>query len=155
MCFTDIVQVVTQIVTTITAVVTAYLAYKTYFKAPEQENESEPESASDESAAVGITEALMFKTSKQKTWLSVTDQGLACRIDDTRAGKGGPQWILSRTELKTIIDTETFSVNPGYKVNTGTFSIGPKKNWLYTKSLYPQPEYLLGVIKQLLNNAIS
>ena len=87
MGFTDIVQVVTQIVTTITAVVTAYLAYKTYFKAPEQENESEPESASDESAAVGITEALMFKTSKQKTWLSVTDQGLACRIDDTRAGK--------------------------------------------------------------------
>jgi hypothetical protein len=149
------VQVSTQLITALTAVVTAYFAYQTYFKAPEQEPESEPELASDENAADSVTEILVFKTSKQKTWLSVSPQGLKCRIDDDRAGKGGHQWTLSRTIVKEILLSNSYHVNSGYKVNSGTFTLGPRKNWLYTKSLFPEAEYLHGVLRQLLENSSS
>ena len=92
MNFVTWVQVITQIVTALTAVVMAYLAYNTYLRAPEQEAEPEPDTASDGSADEELSEVLVFKTSKQKTWLSVTEPGLACRIDDSREGRGGPQW---------------------------------------------------------------
>lgn len=145
---------ITQIVTAVTAVVMAVLAYRTYLRAPEQE-EAEPENASDNEAEDSLREILVFRTSKQKTWLAVTDQGLSCRIDDTRPGKGGPQWVLSKTEAKAILDSEAYHVNPGYKARTGTFTIGSRRNWLYTKSLFPEPDYLETVVKKLLENASS
>ncbi len=145
---------ITQIVTAVTAVVMAVLAYRTYLRAPEQE-EAEPENASDNEAEDSLREILVFRTSKQKTWLAVTDQGLSCRIDDARPGKGGPQWVLSKTEAKAILDSEAYHVNPGYKARTGTFTIGPRRNWLYTKSLFPEPDYLETVVKKLLENASS
>ncbi|KAF7766379.1 hypothetical protein PUND_a2196 [Pseudoalteromonas undina] len=46
-------------------------------------------------------------------------------------------------------------MNPGYKARTGTFTIGPRRNWLYTKSLFPEPDYLETVVKKLLENASS
>ena len=125
-------QVITQIVTAVTAVVMAVLAYRTYLRAPEQE-ETEPESASDNQAEDSLTETLLFRTSKQKTWLAVTEQGLSCRIDDTRPGKGGLQWILSKAEAKAILESGAYYVNPGYKVRTGTFTLGPRRNWFIRK----------------------
>ncbi|SDB53687.1 hypothetical protein SAMN02927930_02110 [Pseudidiomarina indica] len=147
-------QVITQIITAVTAVVMAVLAYRTYLIAPEQE-EAEPENASDNQAEGSLREILVFRTSKQKTWLAVKEQGLSCRIDDTRAGKGGPQWVLSKTEAKAILESGAYHVNPGYKVRTGTFTIGPRRNWLYTKSLFPEPDYLETILKKLLENASS
>lgn len=155
MTFVEWVQVITQIGMAITAVAMAFLAYQTYLKAPEQEAEPEPEPASDEAAEEELYEVLVFKTSKQKTWLRVTEQGLACRIDDTREGKGGPQWVLPKEEARAILDSRAFHVNPGYKIKTGTFTLGPRRNWLYTKSLFPEPDYLESVIKKLLENASS
>jgi len=155
MNFVDWVQVITQSVTAITAVIMAILAYRTYLAAPEQEAESEPENAFDDTTSEHLNEVLVFKTSKQKTYLKVTKQGLACRIEDERDGKGGPQWLLSKQEVKAILDSIAFSVNPGYKVNTGKFTIGPRRNWLYTKSLFPEPDYLKSVIQRLLENASS
>lgn len=145
---------ITQIVTAVTAVVMAVLAYRTYLRPPEQE-EVEPENASDNQAEDSLREILLFRTSKQKTWLAVTEQGLCCRVDDTRPGKGGPQWVLSKAEAKAILDSGAYHVNPGYKVRTGTFTIGPRRNWLYTKSLFPEPDYLETVLKKLLENASS
>lgn len=153
MSIVEWVQVITQLVTAITAVVMAYLAYQTYLKAPEQETESEPQDASDESADEKLNEILVFKTSKQKTWLKITEQGLSCRIDDKRDGKGGAQWTLSKEQVKAILESKAYHVNPGYKVRTGTFTIGPRKNWLYTKSLFPEPDFLESVLKKLLENA--
>lgn len=147
------VQVITQIITAGTAVVMAYFAYQTYLKAPEQEAESEPEFANDEGAQDKLDAVLVFKTSKQKTWLTVSPQGLECRIDDTRDGRGGHQWTLSKTKAQEILLSNSYKVNAGYKVSTGTFTLGPRRNWLYTKSLFPEAEYLHGVLKQLLENA--
>jgi hypothetical protein len=123
----EFVQVSTQIITALTAVVMAYFAYQTYLKAPEQESESEPECASDEDAPDSDIEILVFKTSKQKTWLSLSPQGLECRIDDVRTGKGGHQWTLSRTAVEEILLSKSYHVNSGYKVNSGTFTLGPKE----------------------------
>lgn len=145
---------ITQIVTAATTVVMAILAYRTYLRAPEQE-ETEPENASVNQAEDSLREILLFRTSKQKTWLAVTEQGLSCRIDDTRQGKGGPQWVLSKVEAKAILESGAYHVNPGYKVRIGTFTIGPRRNWLYTKALFPEPDYLVTVLKKLLENASS
>jgi hypothetical protein len=155
MDFKDCVQVITQIVTALTAVVMAVLAYFAYLQPAEQSQESEPDEASDDSASEELNEILVFKTSKQETWLSVLPQGLHCRIKDDRPNKGGPQWTLSRTQAKEILNSGTFHINPGYKVKTGTFTLGPRRNWLYTKSLFPEPEYLHGILKQLLVNSSS
>lgn len=146
------VNVITQTITAATAVVMAYFAYQTYLKSPEQETEDEPENADDKEASEHLNEILVFKTSKQKTWLSVSPQGLECRIDDSRDGKGGHQWTISKTKAKEILDSQSYHVNAGYKVNTGTFTLGHRKNWLYTKSLFPEAEYLHGVLRQLLEN---
>ena len=154
MSFSEWTQVVTQIVTALTAVVMAILAYRTYLRTPEQE-EAEPENASDSKADSSLREVLVFRTSKQKTWLAVTQQGLSCRIDDTRPGKGGAQWVLPRTEAKAILESGAYHINPGYKVRTGTFTVGSRQNWLYTKALFPEPDYLEAVLKKLLENASS
>lgn len=151
----SIISIVTQIITAGTAVVMAYLGWRTYLKSPEQEPEKEPGTPNDETADEQIKEILVFKTSKQKTWLTVTGQGLECRIDDTREGKGGPQWVLTKELAQSILNSESFHVNPGYKVNTGTFTLGPRRNWLYTKSLFPDPDYLKGILKKLLERAAS
>lgn len=147
------VDVTTKVVTAVTAVVMAYLAYRTYLKAPQQSDEPEPQSATANDAGDKLTEALVFKTSKQQTWLTVTEEGLSCRIDDVREGRGGPQWRLSKAEARAILSSEAYRVNAGYKVRTGTFSIGSRRSWLYTKALYPEPEYLRSVLKQLLQAA--
>jgi hypothetical protein len=155
MDFADTVQVITQIVTAVTAVVMAFFAYRTYLSAPDQESETDPESATDVEAAEELTEILVFKTANQKTFLALTNQGIECRIEDVRAGKGGPQWIISRANAAAILESRAYQVNPGYKVKTGMFSIGSRKNWLYTKSLFPDPDYLQSVLKKLLENACS
>ena len=155
MGFVEWIQVITQIVIAGTALVMAYLGYQTYLKAPEQVSEPEPDAGLDEAADEKLTEILVFKTSKQQTWLSVTGQGLACRIDDTREGRGGPQWVLSGAETKAILESGAFRVNPGYKVRTGIFTLGARKNWLYSKALFPEPDYLQSVLKSLLENVSS
>ncbi|KZN14936.1 hypothetical protein [Marinomonas sp. TW1] len=155
MTFTDWVQVITQIITAVTAVVMAVLGYKTYLQPPEQPSENEPDEAVNDEADEKLKSILVFKTSKQETWLSVSEQGLSCRIEDSREGKGGPQWTLTKTQTAEILNTNTYHVNPGYKAKTGTFTIGPRRNWLYSKALFPEPDYLHGVLKQLLSNSSS
>lgn len=89
MDFADTVQVITQIVTAVTAVVMAFFAYRTYLSAPDQESETDPESATDVAAAEELTEILVFKTANQKTFLALTNQGIECRIEDVRPAKEG------------------------------------------------------------------
>ena len=138
-----------------TAVVMAVLGYKTYLQPAEQSTEKEADEAVDDAAETDLKEILVFKTSKQQTWLSVTERGLHCRIDDTRENRGGSQWVLTKLQAAEILKSNTYHVNSGYKVKTGTFTLGPKRNWLYSKILFPEPDYLHGVLKQLLINASS
>lgn len=155
MNFADWVQVITQIVTAVTAVIMAKLGYNAYLQPPEQSSEIEPDEAVNDEADERLKSILVFKTSKQQTWLSVNERGLSCRIDDKREGKGGQQWVLTKTQAAEILNSNTFHVNPGYKVKTGVFTLGPRRNWLYSKVLFPEPDYLHGILKQLLSNASS
>ncbi|MDG1891694.1 MAG: hypothetical protein P8L18_10320 [Verrucomicrobiota bacterium] len=155
MSITDWVQVITQIITAVTAVVMATLAYKTYLQPPEQISEDEPMDASDQNTKGILNKVMVFKTSKQETWLEVLPTGLHCYINDTRENKGGPQWTIPKAEIGNILAFNQYAVNPSAKVKTGTFDIGQKKNWFYTKAYFPEPEYLHGVLHHLLENANS
>ena len=147
----DWVAVFTSSITAITAVVMAVLAYRTYLKAPVQE--AEPETAQTNKAVEPIMrEQLVFETSKQQTKLKITEMGLECHLEDSRPDHGGHQWTISKEEARQILKTSNFFINPGYKANTGIFSIGTRRNWLYSKKLFPEPEYLHGTIKDLLKN---
>lgn len=150
--FIESVQVITQIVTAITAVVMAILAYRAYLMTPEQEEDKEVTKLIIEDK---VSEILVFSTSKQKTRLKVTNQGLECHLEDIREGKGGHQWTLSKHEVQNILDQQAYSVNPGYKARVGTFNIGSRRGWLYSKSLFPEPDYLKGEIQQLLKSVNS
>ena len=154
MTFVDWVQVVTQIVIAATAVIMAYLAWRTYLRTPMQEPEPEKE-VIEGVIEEKLVELLVFKTSKQKTKLKATSQGLECHLEDKREGKGGHQWTLSKHAVQNILSSGGYSVNPGVKATVGTFNIGPKRNWLYSKALFPDPDYLRNEIKQLLENVKS
>ncbi len=153
MCLTIVewVQVITEIVTAVTAVVMAVLAYRTYLMTPEQESEEE-KVTTEVVAEDKVSQILIFKTSKQKTTLKITNQGLECHIEDSRKGKGGHQWTLTKHEVTNILKQQLYSVNPGVKATVGTINIGPRRGWLYSKSLFPDPDYLKGEIKQVLEN---
>jgi len=102
MIIVEWIQVSTQIITAVTALVMAYFTCQTYLKAPEQET------AFNEEVIGHVSEVLVFKTSKQTIWLCVSSQGLECRIDDVREGKGGPQWILPRTKVIQILLSNSY-----------------------------------------------
>lgn len=136
--------------------VAAYFAYKTYLAAPIQEEEPAETNASSE---VGDQHGLMFTvfdTSKQKTTLKVANGGLECDLeykDGRTTTRENPQWRFSAQQCAHFLEYEDFSVNPGYKVRTGLFSIGPRKNWLYSKRLFGDPHDLNQMIARLLNEA--
>ena len=46
-------------------------------------------------------------------------------------------------------------MKPGYKPTVGTINIGPRRGWLYSKDLFPDPDYLKGELKQILTSASS
>ncbi|MEW8557990.1 MAG: hypothetical protein AB2588_08380 [Candidatus Thiodiazotropha sp.] len=151
-CFTDVVNVIYQIATTIIAGFGAWVAYQTLIRTPVQE--SEPESAEISELDVNApSEVRVFKTSKQSTWLKVTEKGLECHLKDNRTGKGGHQWTLSREQSKKILSVRDYRIYPGYKLYSGVFSIGPRKNWLYSKKLFPEPSLLELELERLLRNA--
>jgi hypothetical protein len=151
-CFVDVVNVVLQIATTIIAGFGAWVAYQTLISTPVQE--SEPENAEiSEKEVKAPSEVRVFKTSKQSTWLKVTDKGLECHLEDNRKGKGGHQWTLSKQQSKEILSVRDYRIYPGYKLYSGVFSIGPRKNWLYSKKLYPEPSLLELELERLLKDA--
>lgn len=152
--FVELVQVITQIITAGTAVVMAVLAYRAYLMTPEQEAEEDKE-VTELIIEDKLSEILIFSTSKQKTKLKATNQGLECHLEDTREGKGGQQWTLSKHEVENILKQGVYSVNPGYKARVGTVNIGSRRGWLYSKSLFPEPDYLKGEIRQLLESINS
>ncbi len=152
--FANWVSIITDCIMALTAVVMAFLAYRTYLKTPEQESEPKKGKA-DADTESELKQLTVFKTSKQETILRITPQGLECHLNDTRPNKGGHQWTLSKASVQHILATSNFFVNPGYKPRSGTFSIGQRRNWLYSKKLFPEPQYLRSAIKDLLKNTVE
>jgi hypothetical protein len=53
----------------------------------------------------------------------------------------GLQWILTKGEAKEILSKGKYWVHPGCSLNSGVFSIGLRRNWLYSKQI-PEPNLL-------------
>lgn len=152
-CFVDIVSVVSQIAMTAIAGFGAWVAYQTLLRTPVQE----PEPEEPEVPATAVLEpknVKVFDTSNQKTWLKVTVMGLECHLEDARPGKrSGLQWQFTKEQAKEILSARDFRAYPGYKLYSGVFTIGPRRNWLYSKRLYPEPTLLESEIERLLKVA--
>lgn len=152
-CFSEIVDVVSKIATTLIAGLGAWVAYQTLLRTPHQE--AEPEEAEVLEKDITVPSAVVvFKTSNQTTRLKVTESGLECYLEDSRKGKrSGHQWTLTKEQAKIILSSHDYRIYPGYKLYSGVFSIGPRKNWLYSKKLYPEPSLLELQLENLLTNA--
>lgn len=127
-CFVDIVNIVTQIATTVIAGFGAWVAYQALLRTPLQEPQPEEPEVSAK-AVLEPKSVKVFDTSKQKTWLKVTDGGLECHLEDTRPGKrSGLQWMFTKGQAKEILSARDFRVYQGYRLYSGVFSIGPRRN---------------------------
>lgn len=76
----------------------------------------------------------LFRTAKQQTWLVATDHSLFCILDDdnTRASGMMIQWRLSLDQIKAV---RAYISERGNTV----VDIGPRKRWLYSARLHPNP----------------
>lgn len=147
--FVDLVQVSTQIISAIIACFMGYFAWKTFLKIPAQV--SEPEESEDVEADIGsLRSVVVFNTKKQTTTLKVSEDGLECYLKNKEEGEERLQWTISKSDASKYLERKQFNVYPGYRANSGTFSIGPKRNWLYSKKLFPEAIYLEDEIKSLL-----
>ena len=152
-CFVDIVNVASQIAITIIAVFGAWVAYQTLLRTPIQKPEPEEAEIPEKETTVP-SEVVVFRTSKQITRLKVTSNGLECHLEDKRPEKrSGNQWTLTKQQAREILSSHDFRVYPGYKPYSGVFSIGPRRNWLYSKKLYPEPNLLELELERLLEKA--
>ncbi len=93
---------------------------------------------------------LLFRTRKQRTWLIATTKWLFCVLDDeeTRRSKRLIQWRLALDEANPIVARAS-------RAETGSVDIGPRKRWLYSYSLFPEPNMVEDEIRTRVNKAKS
>lgn len=133
----------------------AFLGYKEFLRTPQQEEAATESATAEDAETAAMPQAEVFRTSNQTTTLRVTQRGLECHLDDRRAGRGGHQWTIPPAEARRILRSGAYSVNPSYRARTGRFNIGARRNWLYSKALFPEPDYLHGTLKDLLAAAAA
>lgn len=105
---------------------------------------------SDENIEPSDERIEIFSTAKQSTELRVTDKGLECHIHDVRSGRGGHQWTLEKEQAEPINVTA-----PASAAKAGRISIGPRKGWLYSHKLWPEPKRLELAIENLVRQIES
>lgn len=138
---------------TIIAGFTAYYAYQQYLLPPSQE--AEPDRPNDQDAQAEQFELVVFETSKQQTLLKATQRGLECWLLNKRTSEDKHQWSIGRAEIARIVETDDVVVSSGYKAQTGLFKLGERRNWLYSKKLFPEPDYLHGALFEVLNKSLN
>ena len=124
---TDCISTVSSIGATIIAGVAACYAYKQYLQPSVQTPDLEPGQEND-----AETEPTIVPVTKENSTL---------------------QWALSRQQFKKILVANDYSVGPGVKVRSRAFPVGSRRNWLYSKSLVPEPAYLHGALSDILKRA--
>ena len=95
---------------------------------------------------------LVYRTRQQKIYLVKTGQGLECHLEDDRPERTGHQWTISKSQAKDILADADISINPDYRERTGTYTLGQRRNWLYSKRLFPDPGYLKSLLTELLKD---
>jgi hypothetical protein len=81
---------------------------------------------------------LIYKTQKQRTWLVATYLMLYCIVDDLNRRKTGNliQWSMLLYEARPIKITDSDMPNSGF------LNIGQRKEWYYSKHLFPPMTFL-------------
>jgi hypothetical protein len=89
---------------------------------------------------------LIYKTQKQHTWLVATYLKLYCIVDDFNRRKSRDliQWSMLLHEANPIKITDSG------KPNSGFLNIGRRKDWYYSKRLFPTDGALVQAIKRLI-----
>jgi hypothetical protein len=99
---------------------------------------------------------LLFKTSRQQTWLVVTPERLYCILDDVREPRPEVRWSIAKAEI--ISNGELIlpiSVRE-HSRNSGRLDIGSHKNWLFSKALFaaiPVQEAITALIRKQMIDA--
>jgi len=90
---------------------------------------------------------LIFKTSKQQTWLVATRKRLYCILDDNRKDQLNINWSERRENLEQELDNvKAYSLDERKTV----VDIGSKhKGWLYSRNLFPNKP-----VEEAINNFI-
>jgi hypothetical protein len=86
----------------------------------------------------------IFRTQRQRTWLVSTASRLLCVLDDEAHRNTGTviRWILEKNEAHPIEAIQS-------KGRVGTLSIGPRRGWLYSTSLFSTAEKLEEHVKKM------
>ena len=94
---------------------------------------------------------LLFKTSKQRTWILADATSVFCFLDDTSKDSFELRWKEHKENLK-----DNISINWDYKPGTGTIDFGQNhKRWLCTKNLFQNKEHLSNEIEKLIKKSES
>jgi hypothetical protein len=79
---------------------------------------------------------LIFQTSRQQTWLVVSQMGIYCILDDLNNSFTRVKWFMNKRELvdnrEIIADITTRDKTD----KTGFLNIGARRNWLFSKMLF-------------------
>lgn len=100
-----------------------------------------------------IVEVLpLFRTKSQRTWLVSTNRKLLCVLDDvkTRARQDLVQWREPLQDIHDVVPRPRAD-----KKHSGLVDIGRRQNWLYSFSLYPEPDQLRAEILGMVKRAMS
>lgn len=93
---------------------------------------------------------LLYKIKTQNVWLASTSKYLYCIIDSEKTAQAGRlvQWV-QRIEPGMQVAARNKARVP----TAGTIDIGNRQNWLFSRSLYPDPAALQTRIEQMLMRA--
>ena len=116
-------------------------------KSEQFDNEREPRE--------GMASKLIFRTSRQQTWLVSSTQRLYCGLDDLHKGTTHVKWAIPRDEIFQD-DQFVLELKSRSKTNdTGLVDIGPNhKDWLYSKCLF-EYQSIGDAIQQLLTTTMK
>jgi len=103
---------------------------------------------------------LIFSTSKQHTWLTLTPQRLYCVLDDIRKDQPHINWSIPRSRILEEGDKITLSLAARDKTEvTGLLDIGEAHpGWLYTKRLFaetPIDQCVRALLKRVMGTSVN
>lgn len=134
----------------------AWVGYKQLQKRPEQKPATEDiplQNDLNPNEIKYLSSLIVFESDNQRTTLRANKDSLESHLFDARPNKESSiQWRIPANEVRQIFQEKDFDVNPGYKIKTGTFRIGERRNLLYSKLLFPEPNLFKQKLSALLSS---
>ena len=96
----------------------------------------------------------VINNNEQRARLYISPKGLEYQLTNRKNHEEDDQWVISKSLATKIIRNKTISVKRADKSGMGLFSIGPRRDWVYSARLFPEPDTLYKKIEDLLNAVI-